>query len=219
MNFTGKMPINWFDVVVLLTLLIGFKRGQTRGMSQESLAVLKWIGIVILAAIAYEPLGSWLSTTAQLSKLLSYVIAYAAIAGVVTLIFVFLDNSLGAKLKGSDTFGSAEFHLGKPAGMVRFLCVLLTLMALLNARYYSTAEVRASQQFQNDNYGSNFFPTLSSIQDGVFRESFLGKQAKEHISFLFIKPTPATGSSVAASGSSDSKPASKTTKQRDYNLP
>jgi uncharacterized membrane protein required for colicin V production len=219
MNFNGQIPFNWFDVVVFLTLLIGYKRGQARGMSQESLSVLKWIGIVIVAAIAYEPLGLWISTAAQLSRLLSFVIAYAAIAAVVALVFILISSSLGEKLKGSDAFGKAEFHLGKPAGMLRFLCILLALLALLNARYYSTAEVRAATKYQNDNYGSNFFPTLSSIQDGVFRESFLGKQAKEHISFLFIKPTPATGSSQTASGSSESKPASKTGKQRDYALP
>jgi uncharacterized membrane protein required for colicin V production len=213
------MPFNWFDVVVVLALLVGYKRGQTRGMSQESLSVLKWIGIIAVAAIGYEPLGSWLSTTAHMSKLLSYVVAYAAIAAVVTLVFVAISSSLGEKLKGSDMFGKAEFHLGKPAGMLRFLCIVLALLALLNARFYSTAEVKASVKYQNDNYGSNFFPTLSSIQDGVFRESFLGKQAKQHISFLFIKPTPATGSSIAASSSSSSTPAPKTGKQRDYALP
>lgn len=213
------MPFNWFDVVVFLALLVGYKRGQTRGMSQESFTVLKWITIVTVAAIAYEPLGLWLSTTAQLSKLLSFVIAYAAIAAVVALIFVFISRALSEKLKGSDAFGSAEFHLGKPAGMLRFLCILLALMALLNARFYSTAEVRAATKYQNDNFGSNFFPTLCTIQDGVFRESFLGKQAKEYISFLFIKPTPATGSSQTASSSSDGNASAKSGKQRDYALP
>ena len=213
------MPFNWFDVVVFLALLVGYKRGQTRGMSQESFTVLKWITIVTVAAIAYEPLGLWLSTTAQLSKLLSFVIAYAAIAAVVALIFVFIGRALSEKLKGSDAFGSAEFHLGKPAGMLRFLCILLALMALLNARFYSTAEVRAATKYQNDNFGSNFFPTLCTIQDGVFRESFLGKQAKEYISFLFIKPTPATGSSQTASSSSDGNASAKSGKQRDYALP
>jgi uncharacterized membrane protein required for colicin V production len=217
MNLSGQMPFNWFDVVVVLALLVGYKRGQTRGMSQESLSVLKWISIIAVAAIGYEPLGSWLSTTAQMSKLLSYVVAYAAIAGAVTLIFLAISSSVGEKLKGSDMFGSAEFHLGKPAGMLRFLCIVLALLALLNARFYSTAEVRASVKYQNDNYGSNFFPTLSSIQDGVFRESFLGKQAKQHISFLFIKPTPATGGNFASSSASKATP--KTGKQRDYALP
>jgi hypothetical protein len=154
-----------------------------------------------------------------MSRLISFVIAYAAIAAVVALVFMFISRPLGEKLKGSDAFGKAEFHLGKPAGMLRFLCVLLALMALLNARFYSTAEVRAMSKFQDDNYGSNFFPTLSSIQDGVFRDSFLGKQAKEHISFLFIKPTPATGSSQTADGSSGNSSKPTTGKQREYKLP
>ena len=215
MNLTGQMPFNWFDIVVCLMLFAGYKRGQARGMSQESFTVMKWLAIVILAAIGYEPLGLWISTMATLSKLTSFMIAYAAIAGVVALIFVFLTGSLGEKLKGSDAFGKSEFYLAKPAGMLRFLCIVLALLALLNARFYSTAEVNAMNKFQNDNYGSSFFPTLCSIQDGVFKDSFLGKQAKEYISFLFIKPTPATGNrQTAGSGSNPSSG-----KQREYKLP
>ena len=209
------MPFNWFDIVVCLMLFAGYKRGQARGMSQESFTVMKWLAIVILAAIGYEPLGLWISTMATLSKLTSFMIAYAANAGVVALIFVFLTGSLGEKLKGSDAFGKSEFYLAKPAGMLRFLCIVLALLALLNARFYSTAEVNAMNKFQNDNYGSSFFPTLCSIQDGVFKDSFLGKQAKEYISFLFIKPTPATGNRQTAG--SVSNPSSG--KQREYKLP
>ena len=216
MNLTGQMPFNWFDILVCLMLFIGYQRGKTRGMSQESFTVMKWLAIVILAAIGYEPLGLWISTMATMSKLLSFVIAYAAIAGVVALIFVFISGSLGEKLKGSDAFGKSEFYLAKPAGMLRFLCIVLALLALLNARFYSTAEVNAMNKFQNDNYGSSFFPTLCSIQDGVFKESFLGKQAKEHISFLFIKPTPANGNRQTAGGSAGS---SSSAKQREFKLP
>lgn len=219
MNFSGNLPFNWFDVVVFLMLLVGYQRGKSRGMSQESFPVMKWIAIVILAAIGYEPLGLWISSMAAMTKLISFVIAYAAIAGVVALIFVFISGSLGEKLKGSDAFGKGEFYLGKPAGMLRFLCILLALLALLNARYYSTAEVNAMNKFQNDNYGSSFFPTLSSIQDGVFRESFLGKQAKEHISFLFIKPTPASGNRQTAGGASTGNGKSSKNGQREYKLP
>jgi len=187
------MPFNWFDILVGLMLFIGYQRGKTRGMSQESFAVMKWIAIVILAAIGYEPLGLWISSAAGLSKLLSFVLAYAAIAGVVALIFVFISGSLGEKLKGSDAFGKSEFYLGKPAGMLRFLCILLTLLALLNARFYSTAEVNAMNKFQNDNYGSSFFPHLYSIQDDIFKNSFVGSQVHQHLDFLLIKPTPAVG--------------------------
>ena len=219
MDWTGQIPFNWFDVVVGLMLLIGYKRGKARGLSQESITVLKWVAIVIVAAVAYEPLGLWISTAANMDKLLSFVLAYAVCAAVVAIVFILINKTVGEKIKGSDTFGNAEFYLGKPAGMVRFLCIVLALLALLNARFYSSAEIRATTKYQNDNFGSNFFPTLSSIQDGVFRESFLGKQAKEHISFLFIKPTPANATSVTAGGSTGSSTTPSTGKQRDYALP
>jgi hypothetical protein len=197
MNWTNNLPFNWFDITVILVLAFGYSRGKKHGMSQETLAVLKWVALVILCAIAYEPLGLFISTTAQLGKLLSYIIAYAITALVIALGFVYLDRVVGEKLKGSDAFGKGEFYLAMPAGMLRFACVLLALLALLNARYYSTAEVKAMTKFQNENYGSNFFPTLSSIQDDVFMKSLVGKQVKSHLSFLLIKPTPASPAAKA----------------------
>ena len=189
MNWTSNLAFNWFDVAVLLMLVIGYSRGKKHGMSQESFAVLKWVALVLGCAIAYEPLGLWLADTAHIGKLLSFVLAYVVTAAVITMVFVYLNGVVGEKLKGSDLFGKAEFYLAMPAGMLRFACVVLVLLALLNARFYSTAEVRAMTKFQNDNYGSNFFPTLSSIQDDVFMKSFVGKQVKEHLGFLLIKPT------------------------------
>jgi len=189
MNWTSNLAFNWFDVAVLLMLVIGYSRGKKHGMSQESFAVLKWVALVLGCAIAYEPLGLWLADTAHIGKLLSFVLAYVVTAAVITMVFVYLNGAVGEKLKGSDLFGKAEFYLAMPAGMLRFACVVLVLLALLNARFYSTAEVRAMTKFQNDNYGSNFFPTLSSIQDDVFMKSFVGKQVKEHLGFLLIKPT------------------------------
>jgi uncharacterized membrane protein required for colicin V production len=183
------MPFNWFDVFVVIMIMIGYTRGKKHGMSQESLAVIKWIAVVIVGAITYEPLGLFIAETARLGKLFSFILAYGIAAGVIALVFTFVNRTLGEKLKGSDTFGKGEFYLGMPAGMLRFACAVLVLLAFLNARYYTTAEVKAMAKFQNDNYGSNFFPTLSSIQDDVFKGSFVGKNVKEHLSFLLIKPT------------------------------
>ena len=170
-------------------LAIGYARGKKNGMSQESLAVLKWAALVGVSAIAYEPLGLQLATTLQIGKLFAFILAYCVTALVIVLAFVFINRTIGEKLKGSDTFGKAEFYLAMPAGMLRFACIVLVFLALLNARYYTTAEVREMTKYQNDNYGSNFFPTLSSIQDDVFMGSFIGKQVKANLSFLLIKPT------------------------------
>lgn len=189
MNWTANLPFNWFDIAVVIMLVIGYTRGKKHGMSQESMAVLKWVILVVVAAIAYEPLGMFLADTLKIGKLLAFLLAYSLAAGVVVGVFVYLNRTVGEKLKGSDTFGKAEFYLAMPAGVLRFACVVLALLALLNARYYTTAEVKAMAKFQNDNYGSSFFPTLSSVQDDVFMKSFTGKQVKAHLGFLLIKPT------------------------------
>jgi len=44
-------------------------------------------------------------------------------------------------------------------------------------------------KFQNDNYGSQFFPTLQTVQDQVFAKSLIGPQIKTYLAFLLIRPT------------------------------
>lgn len=191
------MPFNWFDVFVVIMLLIGYQRGRKHGMSQEIVAVSKWVALVLACSIAYEPLGLWLGGMLGLGKLAAFLLAYALVALVIMLVFVAINRTIGDRLRGSDTFGKGEFYLGMPAGILRFACIVLVLLALLNARFYTTAEVRAMTKYQNDNYGSNFFPTLATVQDEVFRHSFLGAQVHKHLDFLLIKPTSPTVSTAA----------------------
>jgi hypothetical protein len=75
------------------------------------------------------------------------------------------------------------------SGLVRFSCMLLAALALLNARYFSPLEVRAMEKYQNDVYGSNFFPTLQTLQAAVFDKSLSGPWIKHNLGFLLIKPT------------------------------
>lgn len=198
MNWSSNLPVNWFDIFVVIMLGVGYAVGKKRGMSQESVTVLKWIALMLLAAIAYEPLGQWLDSMLHLGKLTSYLIAYVFTTLVVAVLFIFINRTIGEKLKGTDTFGKAEFYLAMPAGMLRFACIVVVLMALLNARYYSTAEVKAQEKYDIENYGSSFFPRLYTVQDDVFKHSFVGKQFKDHLEFLLIKSTPAVGGSAPA---------------------
>jgi hypothetical protein len=210
MKMNGALPINWFDIVVLIVLFVGYLRGKKHGMSKELLLVVKWLALVLICAIAYEPLGLWLDSLLHVGKLTCFVLAYSLIAGVIVLLFVGLKETLGAKLAGSDAFGKGEFYLAMPAGILRFTCVLLAVLALLNARLYHTSEIKDMQKFQNDNYGSQFFPTLSSLQSDVFENSFTGPQIKKYMSFLLIKPT-----SPGVAGKSESTTASR----REFTLP
>ena len=184
-----NLPFNWFDIAVALLLLIGLQRGRKRGMSEECLTMLNWLALVLVCSIAYEPLGRWLASITPFSLLFCYIVAYAVTAMVVASVFLLVKRSLSGKLIGSDAFGRGEYYLGMPSGMLRFACILVAGLALLNARLYHAEEIRAMTKFQDDNYGSQFFPTLQTVQEQVFAKSLIGPQIKTHLAFLLIKPT------------------------------
>jgi uncharacterized membrane protein required for colicin V production len=200
-----KLPVNLFDIVLVGVLVIGILRGRKHGMSEELLPVLKWFALLCACALAYEPLGQLFSQSSHvLSMLTCYIMAYIAIGMTVLILFAAVKRSLGGKLVGSDIFGKAEYPLGMASGCIRAACTLLAALALLNARFFSPAEIKAMEAFQNDVYGSNFFPGLHSLQSTVFESSLTGPWIKDNLSFLLIKPTA---------------PEDKQIKQKEYTFP
>ncbi len=199
------LPVNVFDLVLLSVLTVGVLRGRKQGMSEELLSLLKWMAVVVSCAIAYKPLGqTFASSTTVFSTLSCYVMGYVTAALVVLIIFAVIKRTFGGKLLGSDIFGRAEYYLGMGSGLVRFGCVLVAALALLNARYYSSDEVRAMETYQNREFGSNYFPTLHTIQAIVFENSFTGPWIRGNLGFLLIEPT---------------KPEHKEFKQKEFALP
>jgi uncharacterized membrane protein required for colicin V production len=184
-----KLPINVFDFVVLATLLAGLLRGRKHGMSEELMGLLKWLAVVAGCAFVYEPVGQWFAKSSPFSLLASFLIVYIAAALLILGIFALFKHQTGGKLVGSDIFGRAEYYLGMGSGVVRLSCMLLAFLALLNARSFSPMEVRAMEKFQDDLYGSNYFPTWHTAQAVVFERSLSGAWIKDHLSFLLIKPT------------------------------
>ena len=184
-----NLPFNWFDIAILIVLFVGVQRGRKQGLSVELLGTLKWLTIVLGCAIAYEPAAGLITETSTAFSLFSAnLMAYLAAALLIAGLFAFLSKAAHGKLIGSDAFGQGEFYLGMMAGVVKFTCILLAALALLNARFYSAAEVKAGVKYQNDVYGSNFFPTLQTVQSQVFEKSFAGPWIKNQLSFLLIKP-------------------------------
>ena len=104
-----------------------------------------------------------------MSHLLSYIIVYVIIAIMVKSSFALLKKSVGGKMTGSDVFGRAEFYLGMGAGAVRFLCMLIFALALLNAPMYSAQQVAANRAYQIKNFDSNFFPGSRRRPDADFQ--------------------------------------------------
>jgi hypothetical protein len=108
---------------------------------------------------------------------------------VIAAFFALIKKSVGEKLVSSEVFGRSEFYLGMLGGMVRFSCMVITAMALLNARSFNQAEIRADVKYQNDVYGSTFFPKLYTIQSQVFQGSLTGPWIKNNLGFLLIEST------------------------------
>lgn len=189
MNAGDKFPVNWVDLVIVAILVLGVLRGRKRGMSQELVDVIQWITIIFSGAFLYQSIGQTFAQLTSSSMLFSYIFVYLWIAVVIKLFFVMIKHSVGGKLMGSDIFGGSEYYLGMAAGMVRFLCVLMLILAVLNARYYSPEEIAADDKFQQELYGSKYFPGLSAVQRHVFQNSLSGSFVKNQLEFMLIKPT------------------------------
>jgi uncharacterized membrane protein required for colicin V production len=185
-----QLPINFFDAVVIVVLLVGIAQGRKHGMSEELLNLIQWLVILFGCAAIYEPTGDMIrQITGMFGRLSCYLLAYVGVGLLVVLVFTGIKRTLGGKLIGSDIFGRSEYYLGMASGLVRSSCILLAVLALLHARYFSPTEVRAMEKLQDDVYGSNFFPTLQSLQATVFDKSLTGSWIKQNLSFLLIKPT------------------------------
>ncbi|MBC8094833.1 MAG: CvpA family protein [Akkermansiaceae bacterium] len=185
-----KLPFNWFDLLLVVVIALGIRRGRKNGMSEELVGMLTWLAIAVGCAIIYEPLGTALSQSSVFSLLSSFLMVYISAAVLIAVLFTWVKKSLGGKLVGSDVFGSSEFYLGMVAGTVRLSCILIAVLALLNARGYTAAEIKADQKVQMELYGSNFFPSLYEVQGQVFNKSLTGPWIKRQLSFLLIKSTP-----------------------------
>lgn len=183
------LPFNWFDIALPIVLIFGIQRGRKHGMSQELLLVMKWVAIIIVGGLTYQALGDAIEASSPLSHLASYRLAYFSIALAIALGFMAVTKLAHGKLIGSDIFGSGEYYLGMMAGLVRYSCIIIFALAFLNSRLYTNKEINDELKFQNDVYGSNFFPTGYSFQSQVFEKSYTGPLIRKGLGFLLIKST------------------------------
>ena len=195
------LNINWVDFVAVILLVVGVIRGRSRGISEELLDMFKWLLILVAAAYVCEPLGTVLAQGTVFSLLACYVVVYAAIVVIFKLIFALIRKQVGEKLIGSDAFGGAEFYLGMVAGAFRYGCIMLVVLAFLHARYYSPEEAAAGAKFQEDNFGSSYFPTLCGVQREVFAGSLTGRLVQEYLGAVLIRATAPEDKGLGGSNS------------------
>ena len=187
----ANFQFNWFDVALVGVLVLGAFRGRKRGMSQELIPLIKWITLVLVCGFLYRPVAEIIASNTVFSMLTASITAYLGLALVTLIIFALVSRQLGGKIVGSDVFGKSEYYLGIMSGMVRFACILLFGLSLLNARFYTQEEIDARNRYVQKNYDNDFFPALFQVQDQVFRDSFAGQVIHEQLSFILIEPVKA----------------------------
>lgn len=184
-----KLPFNFFDILLAAVLVVGVMRGRKHGLSGELPALMKWLIVVFGCAQIYQPLGSMLAAGGTFDLLSAYLLVYLGSALVILLIFSIMQRKLAPRLTASDVFGRGEYYLGMGSGMVRFGCMAMVVLALLNARAFTPTELKASDRYNEDLYGGNLFPSLHGLQTSVFEGSLAGPWIKSDLAFLLIEPT------------------------------
>jgi uncharacterized membrane protein required for colicin V production len=206
----NSLGFNWFDIVVFALLLFGVVRGRRNGMTKEFLPVLEWLAVVLVCGLVYSKLAG-LADGFIRDMFWSCVASYLALAAVVFLIFMILKRLFAEKMVKSDFFKSGEYYLGMLSGLVRYACMLMFVLALLNAPVYSAAQVAQQAAYDQKNFGGglfagNYFPHLSQIQASVFEQSFIGPRIKNYAGRLLINTGQPGAADVQPGNSAPSKP-------------
>lgn len=188
MNY-GDYQLGWFDVLVIALIVVGFYRGRKRGMSEEFPLLIQWVVILAGGALLYKPTGELVSQMTGMGKLFWFVMIYLLWAIAVKGVITWIVRAKGDKVNLADRFGKAEYPLGIMAGMIRFVFVVFFTLALLNARLYTSEELKALAKFQQDNFGNISLPTISAVQTSIFRKSLVGKMVKDKMAPMLIEGT------------------------------
>ena len=178
---THGLPFNWFDLLVIVVLGFGLFRGRRNGMAKELLPLLEWVVLVLVAGLGYWLLAGVLSIVLH-NTMWNCIVSYVALALLVFGGFAVLKRRFAERLVKSDLFKGGEYYLGMFSGMVRYGCILIFGMALLNAPVYTPKQIQEQQNRDQMDFGGgsgsgfkgNYFPHVSSVQASVFKESFLG---------------------------------------------
>jgi hypothetical protein len=204
--FLDKLPFGWFDVVLVVVFAFGLFRGRKNGMTKEVLPMLQAVATVLVCGLGCELVGTMIINFTGWGKLPAYLAGYFILLFVVFLVFILVKKILMPRLTGSNFFGRAEYYLGMLSGLVRYACILLVALALLNAPYYTAADIKKTSDYNArwfgggmQGYSGDYFPTLQSVQEAVFKKSLIGPFIKKYLGAVLIN-------SVAAD-SAEPKPA------------
>jgi uncharacterized membrane protein required for colicin V production len=191
----NNLPINWFDAMLVIVLGFGLFRGRSNGMSKEAMPVFQWLSLILVAGMGYPLLAPTYANTLGMSKGASAILGYGTLALAVWLVFYILKGIFVPRLTGSNFFGGGEYYLGMISGLIRFACMLVAALALLNGPSYTPEEIKAHKAYMQRWFGGglykgNYFPDVNDVQDAVFKQSFTGPYLKNYLGTLLIDTAP-----------------------------
>ena len=165
--------MNWFDLVVLILMLIALVNGYRKGLIRQ----LVGLAIIILSAIfggklaAYilPELNRFLDLSPNLARVLSFLLAFAAIAIVISLI-----GNLIQKFVNIILLSFVNRLLGSfiAVGTLMFiLSIILNLVLMLDKK-----ENLISKEIKNESF---FFERVEAVVPAVV--PYLDKELREYI--------------------------------------
>jgi uncharacterized membrane protein required for colicin V production len=197
----NNFSVSWFDAVFIAMLGFGLFRGRRNGMAKELLPLLQWLALAIVCGLGYPTIAQMCINYFAWGKTISDVTGYLALALVIFIFFTVLKTRFTERLVASGFFKGGEYYLGMMAGLIRFACILLFWLALLNAPFYTpqeleVARIQARNTFGGGMMSGSFFPSLHDVQDGVFVQSATGRFIKDHLGTLLINTAGPDGKNV-----------------------
>ncbi len=184
---TIGISFRWFDLVAVALIFVGVFHGRKNGMSQELFNTLKWLIMLAVAPFLYEPVGKLLLKFVPLKALYVYVGAFVAISAIVHALLVTVRKKIKDRMSGSDVFGSAEYPLGMLAGAFQYSCLMVMIVACLNAKYVDEKALQAQDTAQREAMGEKFIPTPGNLHKDAMT-SIAGQFIKKYFKNQLIKP-------------------------------
>ena len=184
------LQMAWFDLFVLVVVVVGIWSGRKHGFSTELLPLVQTVGAVIFCGMAYRQPGMALANWTRIQPNLAFVVVYCLLVVIFFAATNWLRGMLGQKVVGKDTFGNMEYYLGMVAGAARHFCFIVMLTALWNARYVTPEELAGSAALQRETLGSITLPTASSIHEDILVHSLTGRQIRSRFPALLIATSP-----------------------------
>lgn len=181
---------HWFDFVVIVAVIAGFKIGQRKETLPQLLAVVHWALTLLLCTLLYKAPALWLAKKLSMQPDVMALIIFPVEFAVVYFLLMILRRRFSLIMEKAEPFGRWERHLTKLAGALLFLVYLLVIMAWISGRYVTEKDIRDHEAFCKENFGGITYPVLCTVNDDIFNKSFTGKFSRRHLDSMLMTALP-----------------------------